>query len=52
MLGIGLPLLTPSSVVAQSNSTLLVSLAARLKDVMEEIKPLYQQAKSNVVWGF
>lgn len=48
MLAIGLSLLTPSSVVAQSNSTLLVSAAASLKDVMEEIKPLYQQAKPNV----
>jgi molybdate transport system substrate-binding protein len=44
MLGIGLPLLSPSYVVAQSNSTLLISAAASLKDLMEEIKLLYQQA--------
>jgi hypothetical protein len=48
MLAINLPLLTPSSVLAQFNSTLLVSVTASLKDVMEEIKLLYQQAKPHV----
>jgi molybdate transport system substrate-binding protein len=40
-----IPSLHPTPVVAQSNNTLLVSAAASLKDVMEEIKPLYQQSK-------
>ncbi|MFN6515059.1 MAG: molybdate ABC transporter substrate-binding protein [Nostoc sp. CreGUA01] len=47
ILAIGLPLVTPSPVVAQSNN-ILVSAAASLKDALEEIKPLYQQSKSNV----
>lgn len=37
---------------AQANTTLLVSAAASLKEVMEEIKPLYQQAHSNVNLSF
>ncbi|MEA5604133.1 molybdate ABC transporter substrate-binding protein [Nostoc sp. UHCC 0252] len=48
LLAIGLPFVTPSSGVAQSNTTILVSAAASLKEVLEEIKPLYQQSKSNV----
>ncbi|MBW4676641.1 MAG: molybdate ABC transporter substrate-binding protein [Desmonostoc geniculatum HA4340-LM1] len=47
LLAISLPLVTPSPVVAQSNN-ILVSAAASLKDALEEIKPLYQQSKSNV----
>ncbi len=39
---------TSSSVVAQSNTELLVSAAASLKDVMEEIKTDYQKTKPNV----
>jgi molybdate transport system substrate-binding protein len=46
LLAIGLPLVTPSAVIAQPNTTLLVSAAASLKDALEEIKPLYQQRKS------
>ncbi|MBW4422970.1 MAG: molybdate ABC transporter substrate-binding protein [Nostoc desertorum CM1-VF14] len=46
LLAIGLPLVTPSGVIAQPNTTLLVSAAASLKDALEEIKPLYQQRKS------
>jgi molybdate transport system substrate-binding protein len=48
LLAIGLPILTSFPVVAQSNTSLLVSAAASLKEVLEEIKPLYQQSKSNV----
>jgi molybdate transport system substrate-binding protein len=48
LLVIGLPLLTPSAVIAQSNTSLLVSAAASMKDALEEIKPLYQQGKPNV----
>ncbi|WP_026104308.1 molybdate ABC transporter substrate-binding protein [Anabaena sp. PCC 7108] len=48
LLAIGLPTLRPSAVVAQSNNNLLISAAASLKDVMEEIKPLYQQTQPNV----
>ncbi|RUT00071.1 molybdate ABC transporter substrate-binding protein [Trichormus variabilis SAG 1403-4b] len=47
LLAIGLPTLTPSTVVAQSNTNLLISAAASLKDVLEEIKPLYQQTQPN-----
>ncbi|MBH8561411.1 molybdate ABC transporter substrate-binding protein [Nostoc sp. CENA67] len=47
-LAIALPLVTPSPVVAQSDTNLLVSAAASLKDAMEEIKLLYQQSKPNV----
>ncbi|MTJ09834.1 molybdate ABC transporter substrate-binding protein [Anabaena sp. UHCC 0204] len=48
LLAINLPTITPSPVVAKSNTNLLISAAASLKDVLEEIKPLYQQSKSNV----
>ncbi len=47
LLAIGLPLVTPSAVIGQPNTTLLVSAAASLKDALEEIKPLYQQSKSD-----
>lgn len=43
---LGLRLAVPE--VVQANTTLLVSAAASLKDVMEEIKPLYQQKHSNI----
>ncbi len=42
-----LPTVNPAPVVAQSNTNLLVSAAASLKDALEEIKPLYQQSKPN-----
>jgi molybdate transport system substrate-binding protein len=45
---IGLPTITSTPVVAQSNTSLIVSAAASLKDILEEIKPLYQQSKPNV----
>jgi molybdate transport system substrate-binding protein len=48
LLTVGLPSLTSSPVVAQSNTSLLVSAAASLKEALEEIKPLYQQSKANV----
>ncbi len=48
LLAVGLPLVTPSSVVAQSNTNLLVSAAASMKDALEEVKPIYQQSKPNV----
>lgn len=44
----GLPTITSAPVVAQSNTSLLISAAASLKDILEEIKPLYQQSKPNV----
>ncbi|MDM9383859.1 molybdate ABC transporter substrate-binding protein [Chlorogloeopsis sp. ULAP01] len=47
ILTVSLPFIIPS-VVAQSNRELLVSAAASLKDVMEEIKPIYQQSKPNI----
>jgi molybdate transport system substrate-binding protein len=48
LIAIGLPTLTPTAVEAQSNTNLLISAAASLKDVLEEIKPLYQQSQPNV----
>ncbi len=47
-LAIGLSLSTPPPVVAQSNTKLLVSAAASLKDVMAAIKTVYQQSKPNI----
>ncbi|MBF2005466.1 MAG: molybdate ABC transporter substrate-binding protein [Chlorogloeopsis fritschii C42_A2020_084] len=47
ILTVSLPFIAPS-VVAQSNSELLVSAAASLKDAMEEIKSIYQQSKPNI----
>lgn len=52
LVAIGLPTFTASSVVAQTNGNLLISAAASLKDVLEEIKPLYQQTKPNVNINF
>lgn len=54
LLAIGASLLIPSisTLVAQSNTTLLVSTAASLKDAMEEIKTNYQQSKSGVRINF
>ncbi|MBW4512356.1 MAG: molybdate ABC transporter substrate-binding protein [Scytonematopsis contorta HA4267-MV1] len=54
LLTISLPLLTPSTsnVVAQSNASLLVSTAASLKEVMEEIKTNYQQSKPGVTINY
>jgi molybdate transport system substrate-binding protein len=54
LLTIGLPLLTPSisTLVAQSNASLLVSTAASLKEVMQEIKTNYQQSKPGVTINY
>ena len=54
LLAIGASLLIPSisTLVAQSNTTLLVSTAASLKDAMEEIKTNYQQSQSGVRINF
>jgi molybdate transport system substrate-binding protein len=54
LLTIGLPLLTPSAstVVGQSNTTLLVSSAASLKEAMQEIKTNYQQSKPGVTINY
>ncbi|MCC5625092.1 molybdate ABC transporter substrate-binding protein, partial [Nostoc sp. CHAB 5715] len=48
LLAIGLPLVTPSPGIAQSSTSITVSAASSLKDALEEIKPLYQQSKSNI----
>ncbi len=48
ILALGLRLFDASPVRAQSNSQLLVSAAASLKDVMGEINTLYQKDKPNV----
>ena len=47
LLAMGLPLVTPSPGIAQSTN-IIVSAASSLKDALEEIKPLYQQSKSNI----
>jgi molybdate transport system substrate-binding protein len=48
LLVIGLPTVITSPVVAQSNTSLLISAAASLKEVLVEIQPLYQQSQPNV----
>ncbi len=48
LLILGLRLFSPSPVVTQSNANLLVSAAASLKEVLEEIKPIYHQSQPNV----
>lgn len=48
LLALTLPTISSTLVVAQSNTSLLISAAASLKDALEEIKPLYQQSKPNV----
>ncbi|MCC5605347.1 molybdate ABC transporter substrate-binding protein [Nostoc sp. CHAB 5834] len=48
LLAIGLPLVTPSPVIAQSNTSIVVSAASSLKDALQDIKILYQQSKSNI----
>lgn len=52
LLTVSLPLLTPSTVVAQSNATLLVSAAASLKEVLEEVKTNYQQSRPGVTVNY
>lgn len=52
LLTISLPLMAPSTVVAQSNTTLLVSAAASLKETLEEIKTNYQQSKPGVTINY
>ncbi len=52
LLTISLPLMVPSTVVAQSNATLLVSAAASLKEALEEIKTGYQQSKPGVTINY
>ena len=48
LLTIGLPSLISSPIFAQPNTNLIISAAASLKEALEEIKPLYQQSKTNV----
>ncbi|MCC5665556.1 molybdate ABC transporter substrate-binding protein [Nostoc sp. CHAB 5784] len=48
LLAIGLPLVTPSPGVAQSNASIVVSAASSLKEALQDIKTLYQQSKSNI----
>lgn len=48
LLTIGFPLFTTSTLVVQSNTSLLVSTAASLTDVMQEMKTNYQRIKPGV----
>lgn len=52
LLTISLPLLVPFNATAQSSTTLLVSAAASLKDVLEESKNVYQQRQPGVNINF
>jgi molybdate transport system substrate-binding protein len=54
LLAISLPLLTSSisTVIGQSNASLLVSTAASLKDAMEKIKGNYQQSQPGVTINY
>ncbi|AKG20060.1 molybdate ABC transporter substrate-binding protein [Calothrix sp. 336/3] len=52
LLAVALPFVSFTPVAAQSNTTLLVSAAASLKDVLEEIKPIYQQTQKNIKINF
>ena len=45
---LGLRLILPSSTVTQSQTSLLISAAASLKDSLAEIKPLYQKSNPTV----
>ena len=51
-LTVGLRLFAFSPLVAQGNTTLLVSAAASLKDALEEIKPLYQKNNQNITINY
>lgn len=48
LVAIALPWITPTPSTAQSNVNLLVSAAASLKEVLEEIQPIYQKSKPNI----
>ncbi|MDF5718060.1 MAG: molybdate ABC transporter substrate-binding protein [Rhizonema sp. NSF051] len=52
LLIVGLRLVNPSPVLAQSSSSMLISAAASLKDAMTEIKPLYEQKQSGVTINY
>ena len=39
---------TPTAIVAQSRTTLLISAAASLQDTLDAIAPLFEQANSNI----
>ncbi|NET00578.1 MAG: molybdate ABC transporter substrate-binding protein [Sphaerospermopsis sp. SIO1G2] len=45
---IGLQTINSNLVVGQSNTNLLISVASSMKDVMAEIKPLYEKSQSNI----
>ncbi len=48
ILATGLRLFAPSPVVAQTNSNLIVSAAASLKDALQAVQQVYQQTKPDV----
>jgi molybdate transport system substrate-binding protein len=52
IIGVRLLTHTTSTVTAQSNASLLVSTAASLKNVMEEIKGNYQQSKPGITINY
>lgn len=52
ILVVGIEALNQQIIIAQGNSTILVSAAASLKDALEEIKQSYQKAKPNVAVNY
>lgn len=48
ILVVGIGVMNQKSLIAKSNSTILISAAASLKDSLEEIKQAYQKTKPNV----
>lgn len=52
ILTIGIRVINQTPLLAQTNSSLLVSAAASLKEALEEIKPAYQQIHSKVAVNY
>jgi molybdate transport system substrate-binding protein len=52
ILVVGIKLFQPSPVMAQANSSLLVSAAASLKESLEEVGQTYRQVKPNVAVSY
>jgi len=51
-LTVGWQLLTYSTAIAQSNTTLLVSAAASLKDALTELKPVFEKERSKIAVNY
>jgi molybdate transport system substrate-binding protein len=51
-LTVGWQLLTYSTAIAQTNTTLLVSAAASLKDALTELKPIFEKERSKIAVNY